>query len=351
MNLHLAVVLDCWNTGCRVLPLESNQPLDAVYADPMVDFGILVRPKDLVAVDFGTTPPRIVFRWMLTSIVKIEDRQVYTLEGDIQPDRMADYLHVPLIEEDDVYIANGLVCDRAENEQPMHPDILCQEFYPQIEEMYRRMDQYLALDPKQVVREGYGQIAGHYLERMQDVRAEERARYTSFLLDNVPPGSAVLEIGCGSGVLTTKDLAEKFHLTGVDISAEQIALAKQNVPQAEFIMADITRVDFNPESFDAVAAFYSLIHIPRDEQVPLIKKIYGWLRLGGYFVAAMGTHPARQEYDEDFLGARMYWSSFDSRTNVDLVKQAGFTIQSALEETAPEFGQPVTFLWIIARKA
>ncbi len=350
MNLHLAVALDCSDTGCQVLPLGSNQPLDAVFAGPMVDFGILVRSKDLVAVDFGTTPPSIVFRWMLTPVVKIEDRQVYTLEGYIQPNRLADYLHVPLMEEDDVYIANGLVCDRAENEQPMHPDLLRQAFYPQIEEMYRRMEAYLELDPKQVVREGYDQIAGHYLEMMQNVRAEERARYTSCLLNNVPPGGSVLEIGCGSGLLTTKDLAEKFHLTGVDISAAQIALAKQNVPQAEFITADITQVDFLPESFDAVAAMYSLIHIPRGEQGELIKKIYGWLRPAGYFVAAMGTHPARQEYDEDFLGARMFWSSFDSRTNVELVKQAGFSIQSAREETAPEFGHPVTFLWVIARK-
>jgi len=116
-------------------------------------------------------------------------------------------------------------------------------------------------------------------------------------------------------------------------------------------MADITQVDFHPESFYAVAAIYSLIHIPRDEQVELIKKIYGWLRPDGYFVAAMGTHPARQEYDEDFLGTRMYWSSFDSNTNLELVKQAGFTIQSAREENAPEFGHPVTFLWVIAQKA
>jgi hypothetical protein len=32
-----------------------------------------------------------------------------------------------------------------------------------------------------------------------------------------------------------------------------------------------------PASFDAVIAFYSIIHLPRDEQLGLFRKIFGWL--------------------------------------------------------------------------
>jgi hypothetical protein len=51
-----------------------------------------------------------------------------------------------------------------------------------------------------------------------------------------------------------------------------------------------------------------------------------------------------------FLGAPMYWSTFDSQTNPRLVEEAGLHIVSAREETAEEFGEPTTFLWIVARK-
>jgi hypothetical protein len=46
----------------------------------------------------------------------------------------------------------------------------------------------------------------------------------------------------------------------------------------------------------------------------------------------------------------MYWSSYDSQTNRRLVREAGLSIVEAREESADEFGQPVTFLWVIAEK-
>lgn len=56
------------------------------------------------------------------------------------------------------------------------------------------------------------------------------------------------------------------------------------------------------------------------------------------------------DYDDDFLGTPMYWSIFDSQTNQRLIEEAGLHIVSAREETAKEFGEPTTFLWIAARK-
>ena len=206
------------------------------------------------------------------------------------------------------------------------------------------------LDPKQVVEQGYDRITKRYLEWIQTNRSEERARYTSVLLDEVSPGATVLDLGCGAGVPTTQELARRFKVTGVDISARSITLARQNVPEAQFIQANMTQLDFPPASFDAVAAFYAIIHIPRQEQPNLLQDIASWLRPGGLLVATMGTHSMKADFDEDFLGAPMYWSSFDSKTNRRLVEEAGLHIISAREETVEEFDEPVTFLWLIAQK-
>lgn len=205
-------------------------------------------------------------------------------------------------------------------------------------------------DPKQVVAAGYDRIAERYGRWALSVREEERARYTALLEGRLPPGSRLLELGCGSGLPTTHRLAESFAVVGLDLSARQIERARQNVPGAAFVQADMGTIGFAPASFDAVASFYALIHLPRQEQPGLVRKVAAWLRPGGLFMAAMGTGAVEADLADDWLGAPMYWSSFDAETNRRQVEEAGLRLFSAREETAEEFGHPVTFLWVVAEK-
>jgi cyclopropane fatty-acyl-phospholipid synthase-like methyltransferase len=93
---------------------------------------------------------------------------------------------------------------------------------------------HVAPDPKAIVETGYDQIAEAYLAWAKQVRIEERERYTQILLDSLPAGADVLELGCGAGEPTSLRLAERFTLTGVDISGKQIALARKHVRRATF---------------------------------------------------------------------------------------------------------------------
>src|ERR687885_1638721 len=206
------------------------------------------------------------------------------------------------------------------------------------------------MDPKRLVADGYNRIADRYTQWMEHVRDDEREHYTSLLLQEVAPGACVLELGCGAGIPTTRGLAARFKVTGVDISARHIALAQQHVPEADFVCADMTALSFPPASFAAVAAFYSIIHVPRQEHGLLLKQIAPWLQPEGLLVATMGARDDPGSFEPDWLGAPMYWSHYDSATNKQLVAQAGLEILSAREETAEEDGEPVTFLWIVARK-
>jgi SAM-dependent methyltransferase len=206
------------------------------------------------------------------------------------------------------------------------------------------------IDPKQMVADGYDRIAEQYCAWASQVRQEERAKYTAVLFDTLPVGAAVLELGCGAGLPTTRQLAERFTVTGVDLSARQVALAQHNVPTATFLHADITQLDLLPMSFDAVAAFYSLMHVPRHEHPELLRKITVWLRAGGIFVATLWPHGNEATFADDWLGAPMYWSGFDSATSTRLIAEAGLHLLRAEEETIEEFGVPITFQWVIAAK-
>ena len=201
-------------------------------------------------------------------------------------------------------------------------------------------------DPKKLVEQGYDRIGQRYADDLGASRQELRSRYVSYLVNALPRGSDLLDLGCGAGTPTTKQLAEHFTVTGVDISRRQVERARLAVPDAKFIRADITSLRLPDCSFDAVTAFFSIIHVPRDEQRDLLRSIAVWLRPNGMFFGTMTARGKETDYDKGWLGAPMFWSGFDSDTNKRMVRAAGLDIVSA-EETQDRDGH---FLWLVARK-
>jgi SAM-dependent methyltransferase len=135
----------------------------------------------------------------------------------------------------------------------------------------------------------------------------------------------------------------------LDISPNQVALARQNAPLASLLRGDMVRLPFREDAFDAVAAFYSMTHVPRVEHASLLAGIARVLRPGGCAVLTMGSADNPDGIDEDWLGAPMFFSHFDGDRNVALVREAGFEIVSAEDERELEYGIPVSFRWVVAR--
>ena len=204
-------------------------------------------------------------------------------------------------------------------------------------------------DPKRIVAEGYDTMAGRYLA-WSDLRpSPTRLRYLSLAVVLIPPGSAVLDLGCGAGIPMTAALAERRAVTGVDLSATQLDMARRNVPGATFLQADMTALSFEPASFDAVVAFYSLTHVPRGEQAELLGRIRGWLRPGGLFLASMGADDEPGDVEPDWLGVDMYFSHFGAKANRRLVEGAGLVIGRSELAVEPEDRHDARFLWVVAR--
>jgi SAM-dependent methyltransferase len=205
------------------------------------------------------------------------------------------------------------------------------------------------MDPKRIVADGYDAIAERYLA-WSDLRpSPTRLHYLALALERIPPGSDVLELGCGAGIPMTVALADGRTLTGVDISATQLEMARRNVPNATFFHADMTTLAFEPASFDAVVAFYSLTHVPREEQTDLIGRIRRWLRPGGLFLAAMGADDEPGDVEADWLGVDMYFSHFGARANRRLLERSGLVLELADIAVEPEDRHDARFLWVVAR--
>ena len=206
------------------------------------------------------------------------------------------------------------------------------------------------MSPEQIVSSGYDQIAEIYTDWTKEVQKEQRDKYIEVLIRKLPSKAEVLDLGCGAGLPATSDLAKHFTVTGVDISARMIALARCNVPSAKFFQADMTEIDFMPNSFDAVVSFYSMIHVPRDKQRRLLQNIASWLRPGGILVATMGNNSAQMIFEKDWMGVPMFWSIYDAETNQRLIREAGLKILSRRKVREIVLGRSVTFLWITAHK-
>ena len=207
----------------------------------------------------------------------------------------------------------------------------------------------VAIDPKEVVAAGYDRIADRYLAWSGLNPSPARLHALELADELIPAGADVLELGCGAGLPMTATLAAARHLTGVGISAEQIRRARRNVPGATFIHGDLTTLERPRASLDAVVAFYSLTHVPRDEHAALFARIRSWLRPGGLFLASLGVEDDPGTIESDWLGVDMYFSHFSARASRRLVEAAGLVVEQAIVATEPEDRHDARFLWVVAR--
>jgi cyclopropane fatty-acyl-phospholipid synthase-like methyltransferase len=205
---------------------------------------------------------------------------------------------------------------------------------------------------RRTVESGYDQMAEHYLAT-KDPEDPLALRALEDLASLLPSEAAVLDLGCGAGVPVTRWLADRgFTVTGVDVSARQLELAHTYVPEGTFIKADMTEVVFGPESYDAVVAFHSIIHVPRTEHPTLLESIHRWLGPGGALLATMTVKDYEGcEDDWEGWGAPMVWSHYDSNANVAMLREAGFEIRYAEPRTGRGTGDETeTWLWVLAGK-
>ena len=203
------------------------------------------------------------------------------------------------------------------------------------------------MDYKKTVKQGYNVIANRYLaERTRD---SEDVRLLDDLMGRLPADAHVLDAGCGAGIPVSQMLSERFHVTGVDFSEAQIELARKNVPNAEFLCEDMTKLDFSDNTFDGICSYYAIIHIPREEHQPLLANFQRILKPGGFALLCLGAEHLIDDIDENYLGARLYWSHYDSQTYLKMLKEAGFkTIWSKIvtDETCEGAGH----LFVLAQK-
>jgi len=105
------------------------------------------------------------------------------------------------------------------------------------------------------------------------------------VLKSVPPGASVLDLCCGTGQLALVLTERGFQVTGIDGSQEMLRYARENAPEADFILADARSFSVPGEFHLALSLFDSLNHIMGLEELALaFGNVCRALHPGGLFL-------------------------------------------------------------------
>lgn len=179
-------------------------------------------------------------------------------------------------------------------------------------------------EKKEIVKEGYDEIAREYqASRHIFDNVEVLKEFSNYL----PKSARILDAGCGAGVPCAKLLVQAgFEVVGVDFSASMLKMAKKSVPEAALIKEDMTKLGFRDNAFDGLVALYSIIHVPREMHASLYQSFHRILKPEGIVLICIGSD--EWEGEDEYFGARMFWSEYNLDEAMQMVKNAGIQIIS-----------------------
>ena len=172
-------------------------------------------------------------------------------------------------------------------------------------------------------------------------------------IPHIKDGDKILDLGCGNGRLikALQESKKDFDYLGVDFSDGLIDRAREQFPDKKFELNDISKVDFEANSFDTVFVIATFHHLPsKKERQELLNKINIWLKPGGYLIMTNWNLWQRKymkhyfkkfwlkkSWNDFFVSWQMYsgkskkfwryYHSFSTRELESLLKKTGFKLK------------------------
>ncbi len=136
--------------------------------------------------------------------------------------------------------------------------------------------------------DGYALWADSYDAPGNSMTAIEQPSMVTRLRHHFRAGAAALDVGCGTGRLTAELAAIGYESTGVDLTAEMLAVAERAVPAADFRSGSFERLPVDDDSIDLVVSGLAVCHA--DDLDVVFSEIARVLRPGGQLVMS-NPHP------------------------------------------------------------
>lgn len=185
------------------------------------------------------------------------------------------------------------------------------------------------------LQKGYDAVAGDYAENFRDELAHKPfdRKMLDWLVEKTGDLGTFCDMGCGPGQVAGYLFDRGAHVRGVDISPKMIENARKLNPGVMFEtgdMLDLAGIAGN--SYGGIAAFYSIIHIPREMIGQALRELYRVLKPGGIILLAF--HIGRETVHRDEWWGREVSIDFHFLETGEIkehLKTAGFDPQEVIE--------------------
>jgi SAM-dependent methyltransferase len=200
----------------------------------------------------------------------------------------------------------------------------------------------------------YDAVADEYVLRIADElrhKPLDRALLDRFAA-SVREVGPVCEIGCGPGHVARYLHERGVQVCGIDLSSEMVERARRLSPEIDFRQGDMLALEAGDETWAGIVAFYSLIHIPREQMPRAMGELRRVLRPGGRLLVAFHLGDQTIHLD-DWWGHTVSIEFYFFRTDemTDFLRAAGFEIDEVIErEPYPEVEHQSRRAYIFARR-
>lgn len=184
------------------------------------------------------------------------------------------------------------------------------------------------------ISESYSVVAQDYTRRIYDELKEkpkDRELLDSFA-EIVGEEAFVADLGCGPGQVAAYLAGRGLNPVGVDISEGMIKEAKILNPSTKFFVGDIQNLPFQNNELDGAVAFYSLIHIEKNQLIEAFKGIRRVLKPKAPFLFSFHIGNQTVTLDEWWEHkVDLDFHFFASREITEIVQKAGFRVTNIVE--------------------
>ena len=199
----------------------------------------------------------------------------------------------------------------------------------------------------------YNRVASEYARRIYDELKDKPLdrQLLEDLAKRLAGRGTICDIGCGPGQVARylRDLGAE--VIGIDLSPGKVEQVRQLNPDIQFRQGNMLALDVPDEAWAGIAAFYSIIHIPRVEVVSALLELKRTLQPGGLLLLAFHIGDEVVHLDE-------WWSEpvcadfvfFEQEEMSDNLIKAGFKIlETAIRPPYPEVEHQSQRAYVLAQ--
>ena len=178
-------------------------------------------------------------------------------------------------------------------------------------------------------------MAENYAEQFRDEMDKKPfdRKMLDWLAEKVGDLGVICDIGCGPGQIARYLHSQGVEVCGVDLSPAMVQQAQGLNPDIPFQRGDmLTLADVADNSYGGVAAFYSIVHLPRQEVVRALQELKRVLRPKGVLLLTFHIGQEIKHLDELLdKEVSLDFFFFETEEVKDHLRAAGFELEEAIE--------------------